>query len=167
MRSTKSNGLQSLLHDLNINPQYLTLAILACTVLLLIGAPMFDSLLGYIWNSPPPESSSSSYRRSSRKSTSSGAPRTRAEQLRQRGETTGGSGGEGSSSAPHIDDVYYPGLVNISGTYCFLNSTLQVSLSRLWAGVAEVLTTLCLVLCSGSSVVILSTAPNRIFPLKG
>ncbi|KIO25232.1 hypothetical protein M407DRAFT_25454 [Tulasnella calospora MUT 4182] len=127
MRPSKSNGLQSLLHDLNINPQYLTLAILACTVLILIGAPMFESLLGYIWNSPPPESSSSSssYRRSRRKSTASGAPRTRAEQLRQRGETTGGSGGEGSSSAPHIDDVYYPGLVNISGTYCFLNSTLQ------------------------------------------
>lgn len=25
-----------------------------------------------------------------------------------------------------IDDGYYPGLVNISGTYCFMNSTLQV-----------------------------------------
>lgn len=24
------------------------------------------------------------------------------------------------------DDLYYPGLVNISGTYCFLNSVLQV-----------------------------------------
>lgn len=24
------------------------------------------------------------------------------------------------------DDGYYPGLVNISGTYCFMNSTLQV-----------------------------------------
>lgn len=137
MRS--SNGLQSLLQDLNINPQYLTLAILACTVILLAGAPMFESLLGYIWNSPPPESSSS-HRRSRRKSTSSGAPRTRAEQLRQRGETPGGgSGGEaGSASAPHIDDVYYPGLVNISGTYCFLNSTLQVSLSRaFWASFAD------------------------------
>ncbi|KAG8982369.1 hypothetical protein FRB90_006844, partial [Tulasnella sp. 427] len=126
-----SNNLQSLLHDLNINPQYLTLAIVACTVVLLAGAPMFESLLGYLWNQPQHESSSSSSsydRRSRRKSNSSGAPRTRAEQLRLRGENGGGSGGEaaaGSSSAPHIDDVYYPGLVNISGTYCFLNSTLQ------------------------------------------
>lgn len=27
----------------------------------------------------------------------------------------------------NYDDGYYPGLVNISGTYCFMDSTLQVS----------------------------------------
>lgn len=27
---------------------------------------------------------------------------------------------------------HYPGLVNISGTYCFLNSTLQVSQQQTW-----------------------------------
>ena len=29
------------------------------------------------------------------------------------------------------NDGYYPGLVNISGTYCFMNSTLQVRLQNL------------------------------------
>ena len=27
-----------------------------------------------------------------------------------------------------IDDGYYPGLVNMSGTYCFMNSVVQVCL---------------------------------------
>jgi ubiquitin carboxyl-terminal hydrolase 1 len=31
-----------------------------------------------------------------------------------------------SSKSNGVDDGYYPGLVNISGTYCFMNSTLQV-----------------------------------------
>lgn len=30
-----------------------------------------------------------------------------------------------SSKSNGVDDGYYPGLVNISGTYCFMNSTLQ------------------------------------------
>lgn len=31
------------------------------------------------------------------------------------------------SLGPDPDDGYYPGLVNISGTYCFMNATLQVN----------------------------------------
>lgn len=31
-----------------------------------------------------------------------------------------------SDSTKGSDDGHYPGLVNISGTYCFMNSTLQV-----------------------------------------
>ena len=29
-----------------------------------------------------------------------------------------------------VEHGHYPGLVNISGTYCFMNSVLQVSLSE-------------------------------------
>ena len=32
-----------------------------------------------------------------------------------------------SSYESASEDGYYPGLVNISGTYCFMNSTVQVS----------------------------------------
>jgi ubiquitin carboxyl-terminal hydrolase 1 len=31
-----------------------------------------------------------------------------------------------------VEDGYYPGLVNISGTYCFMNSTLQVCAGSFW-----------------------------------
>ncbi|KAG6809578.1 hypothetical protein H0H92_015699 [Tricholoma furcatifolium] len=43
--------------------------------------------------------------------------RTRAEQIAMNGISNGIESGS--------DDGYYPGLVNISGTYCFMNSTLQ------------------------------------------
>jgi ubiquitin carboxyl-terminal hydrolase 1 len=33
---------------------------------------------------------------------------------------------DSNSKSNGVDDGYYPGLVNISGTYCFMNSTLQV-----------------------------------------
>ncbi|KAF6748919.1 hypothetical protein DFP72DRAFT_914961 [Ephemerocybe angulata] len=46
--------------------------------------------------------------------------RTRNEQMQMNGIAKG-------SSRIDYDDAYYPGLVNISGTYCFMNSTLQVS----------------------------------------
>ncbi|TFK68489.1 cysteine proteinase [Pluteus cervinus] len=45
--------------------------------------------------------------------------RSRAEQQAMNGRHDSDSGKESE------DDGYYPGLVNISGTYCFLNSTLQ------------------------------------------
>lgn len=39
-----------------------------------------------------------------------------------------------SNSSHKVDDeepdLHYPGLVNISGTYCFLNSVLQVCIER-------------------------------------
>ncbi|KAF5334376.1 hypothetical protein D9611_013534 [Ephemerocybe angulata] len=44
--------------------------------------------------------------------------RTRNEQMQMNGIAKG-------SSRMDYDDAYYPGLVNISGTYCFMNSTLQ------------------------------------------
>ncbi|KAF6751450.1 hypothetical protein DFP72DRAFT_907057 [Ephemerocybe angulata] len=44
--------------------------------------------------------------------------RTRNEQMQMNGIAKGSSGID-------YDDAYYPGLVNISGTYCFMNSTLQ------------------------------------------
>ncbi|EIW76180.1 cysteine proteinase [Coniophora puteana RWD-64-598 SS2] len=43
--------------------------------------------------------------------------RSRADQLDARN-------GKGKASSG-VDDGYYPGLVNVSGTYCFMNSTLQ------------------------------------------
>jgi hypothetical protein len=33
-----------------------------------------------------------------------------------------------------VDDGYYPGLVNISGTYCFMNSTIQVCKAQYLCG---------------------------------
>ena len=40
--------------------------------------------------------------------------------------THAGAAGDSNSSGSDVDDGYYPGLVNISGTYCFMNSTIQV-----------------------------------------
>jgi ubiquitin carboxyl-terminal hydrolase 1 len=60
--------------------------------------------------------------------------RKRAERLELR-TSAGGNTRSGTGTTLKISNIigssisggYYPGLVNISGTYCFLNSTLQVS----------------------------------------
>ena len=62
------------------------------------------------------------------------ASRTRAERLGLR-TFAGGNTRWGTGTTLKISNIigsstssgYYPGLVNISGTYCFLNATLQVS----------------------------------------
>ena len=62
------------------------------------------------------------------------ASRTRAERLGLR-NSAGGNTRWGTGTTLKLSNTigssnsggYYPGLVNISGTYCFLNSTLQVS----------------------------------------
>ncbi|KAF4619749.1 hypothetical protein D9613_004839 [Agrocybe pediades] len=61
-----------------------------------------------------------SKRKSSGNSSKSKLVRTRAEQI-----TMTNMGKEGNSEYDEDDQLYYPGLVNISGTYCFMNSTLQ------------------------------------------
>ncbi|KNZ78630.1 Ubiquitin carboxyl-terminal hydrolase 16 [Termitomyces sp. J132] len=65
--------------------------------------------------SPSNESTRSSDRK---KSKSRKSVRTRTEQIALNGVSS-------HSSQNNTDDGYYPGLVNISGTYCFMNSTLQ------------------------------------------
>ncbi|KAG6860838.1 hypothetical protein C0995_006976 [Termitomyces sp. Mi166 len=78
------------------------------------------SLYSYLpWNwaaggtVPSRESTRSTDKKKSRK-----AVRTKAEQIAMNGISS-------HSSESGTDDGYYPGLVNISGTYCFMNSTLQ------------------------------------------
>ncbi|KAF9058191.1 hypothetical protein BJ165DRAFT_1605834 [Panaeolus papilionaceus] len=57
-------------------------------------------------------------------SSGAGTIRTHAERLaKEKKAAAGGSHSEGD------DAYYYPGLVNISGTYCFMNSTLQAMAS--------------------------------------
>ena len=102
--------LHQLLDQLQLPPQVAAAAVCIIVALLAANSPMFDSLLNYLWNSPH----ESSNRRHSRKSLL--GPRTRAQQQ-------SAQNGDSHSDASGI----YPGLVNTSGTYCFLNSTLQVS----------------------------------------
>ncbi|KAJ8487929.1 hypothetical protein ONZ45_g14147 [Pleurotus djamor] len=66
-------------------------------------------------NSSPSSSRSPDKRKSKKKH----HPRTRAEQLAM----------NKSENETDDDADYYPGLVNISGTYCFMNSTLQAMAS--------------------------------------
>ncbi|KAG9038844.1 hypothetical protein FRB95_014393 [Tulasnella sp. JGI-2019a] len=111
-----ANSLESALVD--IHPYVLSLLTVAFTLLLLTGNPdMFDSVVNYFWRSSSHGSSSSKHSRRSEKSRSD-APRTRAQQLAAQKE---------DSVAPYVkaEACYYPGLVNMSGTYCFLNSPLQ------------------------------------------
>ncbi|KAG8904175.1 hypothetical protein FRB99_002123 [Tulasnella sp. 403] len=105
--------LQTLLAE--FDPQILSFFALVITVGLVAGTEMFENILNYIWNNP--STSSSNSKKSQRGTTS--APRTRAQQVAARY-------GSGDNANLNIDDVTYPGLVNVSGTYCFLNSTLQV-----------------------------------------
>ncbi|OBZ70483.1 Ubiquitin carboxyl-terminal hydrolase 1 [Grifola frondosa] len=75
--------------------------------------------LPWNWSDTRSTSSSSSERRKSRKK----HIRTRADQLARSGATH-------EAADDGVDDEgYYPGLVNISGTYCFMNSTLQATAS--------------------------------------
>ncbi|KAG8890934.1 hypothetical protein FRB98_002954 [Tulasnella sp. 332] len=75
---------------------------------------MFDSVINYIWHPSSHGSSSSKHSRKGR----SDAPRTRAQQVAAQQEET-------VVSYIKAETCYYPGLVNMSGTYCFLNSPLQ------------------------------------------
>ncbi|KAG6831977.1 hypothetical protein H0H87_003121 [Tephrocybe sp. NHM501043] len=77
----------------------------------------FDSYLPWNWAAGGSSSSKSSVGSPDRKKPRKGA-RTRAEQIAMDGIST-------HASETGSDDGYYPGLVNISGTYCFMNSTLQ------------------------------------------
>jgi hypothetical protein len=111
---------QSLLVD--AQPYVLAFIALSISISLLTGnQDMFDSVLNYLWR---PSSTSTSSSRSSRKLEKSrhDGPRTRAQQTAAR------TGGQGTSdiSTVRMEAEHYPGLVNMSGTYCFLNSPLQV-----------------------------------------
>ncbi|PIL37496.1 hypothetical protein GSI_01190 [Ganoderma sinense ZZ0214-1] len=50
----------------------------------------------------------------------------RKQHARSRDDQVARTSSQDSSYDSPSDDGYYPGLVNISGTYCFMNSTLQV-----------------------------------------
>ncbi|KAF8076816.1 hypothetical protein FPV67DRAFT_1472780 [Lyophyllum atratum] len=82
-----------------------------------MGLDSLGTYLPWNWssgrNSYPNGSSRSPDRKKARKSV-----RTRAEQIAMNGIAN-------HDSEKGSDDGYYPGLVNISGTYCFMNSTLQ------------------------------------------
>lgn len=77
---------------------------------------VFESIFPWNWSNSHASSPSSSDRRKSRKK----LVRTRAEQPAMNGDAVAGS-----SKDAYVDDAYYPGIVNISGTYCFMDSTLQ------------------------------------------
>ncbi|KDQ64111.1 hypothetical protein JAAARDRAFT_27735 [Jaapia argillacea MUCL 33604] len=86
---------------------------------------VFEALgFSFSWGSSSGSSTgsgSSSERRKIKKK----PPRTRAEQM-----AGNGNGKDAAKEFVDYDDAYYyPGLVNISGTYCFMNSTLQAMAS--------------------------------------
>lgn len=114
---TSSGNLQSILID--AQPYVLALAALAITLGALIGnQDMFDSVLSYFGNLAHGSSKRLEKGRSS-------APRTRAQQI------TASKNDTVSVKVDVVDSYYFPGLVNMSGTYCFLNSPLQVRKRRL------------------------------------
>ncbi|TFK46934.1 cysteine proteinase [Heliocybe sulcata] len=86
---------------------------------------MFLESLGFSfsWNSS--SSSSGSGSSSERRKLKKKHVRTRADQL----ALNGSEKHEQSHDGAGTEDGYYPGLVNISGTYCFMNSTLQAMAS--------------------------------------
>ena len=115
-----------------------------------MGIESWGFLLPWLWSSSDP-SSSNSRRKSKRKNSESGAtgnnsghkaPRTHAEQIALSAVGENDASGtfslfsiiplkygiqtDKSSESEWDNGLYYPGLVNISGTYCFMNSTLQV-----------------------------------------
>ncbi|KXN81728.1 Ubiquitin carboxyl-terminal hydrolase 16 [Leucoagaricus sp. SymC.cos] len=103
-----------------------TLVLLATTALhparlyyyFAMGLESIGLSLSWIFSSGSKPSTLAGASRSSGDKKSKKPPRTRSEQLAQNG------------TAHHAenkceDEGYYPGLVNISGTYCFMNSTLQ------------------------------------------
>lgn len=77
---------------------------------------VFESIFPWNWSSNHASPSGSSDRRKGRKK----LVRTRAEQMAMNGDAVAGSSKDG-----YVDETYYPGIVNISGTYCFMDSTLQ------------------------------------------
>lgn len=108
--------LESILVD--IHPYALAVLTLGFTLLVLTGGTeMFDSVINYLWH---PSSHGSSTSKQSHKGRPD-APRTRAQQVAARKDET---------VAPYAkpEACHYSGLVNMSGTYCFLNSPLQVRL---------------------------------------
>jgi len=95
---------------INHYPQFFL--VIALVVLAAVQPNMLEVLGSWLWNAPTTSTSPA------KKSPIKKSPvKTRAQQVAAKPST-------GSSD-------YYPGLVNISGTYCFLNSTLQVSLPTL------------------------------------
>ncbi|KAI0638570.1 hypothetical protein C8Q77DRAFT_440795 [Trametes polyzona] len=66
---------------------------------------------------------------SSSSSASSDRKRLKRKHARTRDEQLARTPGQDASYDSSTDDGYYPGLVNISGTYCFMNSTLQAMAS--------------------------------------
>ncbi|KAG6919764.1 hypothetical protein DXG01_001603 [Tephrocybe rancida] len=106
----------------------LVIAILVPTIVFLVSTnSAVGSLLNHIrmgldsylpWNWAAGGTGSKDSMRSPDRKKPRKAARTRTEQIAMNGISSQAS--EGGS-----DDGYYPGLVNISGTYCFMNSTLQ------------------------------------------
>ncbi|KAF5387875.1 hypothetical protein D9615_000834 [Tricholomella constricta] len=94
---------------------------------LIMGLDSFGTFLPWNWSSGGTSSCNDSSKCSDRKK-SRKSVRTRTEHIAMNGIAH-----QDSDHDP--DDGYYPGLVNISGTYCFMNSTLQAmaSLSYLQA----------------------------------
>ncbi|KAH9854972.1 hypothetical protein C2E23DRAFT_883512 [Lenzites betulinus] len=67
-------------------------------------------------------------------SSSNGSDRKKLKRkhVRTRDEQAARPSGQESSYESSTEDGYYPGLVNISGTYCFMNSTLQAMASLVY-----------------------------------
>ncbi|KAI0775875.1 hypothetical protein BD413DRAFT_524793 [Trametes elegans] len=99
---------------------------IAATVLM-----VFDSLAFILpWNWADGHSSSGAYDRK----------RLKRKHIRSRDDQIVRSDSQDSTYHAQAEDGYYPGLVNISGTYCFMNSTLQAmaSLSYLQPQLEEI-----------------------------
>ena len=110
-----------------------------------MGIESWGFSLPWLWSSS--SDSSNSRRKSKRKNSQSGAtgskaPRNHTEQIALNAVGENDASGissllsiiplkygiqtDKSSESEWDNALYYPGLVNISGTYCFMNSTLQV-----------------------------------------
>ncbi|KZP21563.1 cysteine proteinase [Athelia psychrophila] len=85
-----------------------------------LGLP-FGASMPWNWGSAAHASGSGHERKKSKKK----HPRTRADQVAMNGQASR----DELLQDPGVDDGHYPGLVNISGTYCFMNSTLQAMAS--------------------------------------
>lgn len=131
------------------HPYVLIFLVISISLSLLTGNQvMFDSVVNYIWRNSSSSSTSSRPSRKLEKSRSD-APRSRAQQIAARTD------GSSNISSARVEAEYYPGLVNMSGTYCFLNSPLQVR--------RDVLARIVIVLSlrpAGVSIACLSPAPN-------
>lgn len=132
------NGLQALLIKLQpLAPQILPFFVFPILTILALRIARFAMFGAFFSWSSPRDTSNSHDSRDGKRLKKKGAG-VRTEQLASHnGEarpsksflfTNTLSNRTAQTDTRAVDDGYYPGLVNMSGTYCFMNSVVQVSL---------------------------------------